>query len=431
MHQTARPLGPSKPSQPAPDRLGGLPNPLDSFPILRSAVEEFVSVEHNRRSLQQRFAALADHFIEEASVEDRRYAAILLAPRQDAPRSTLLKLAHDEISVATPVLKSSPVLEEDDLRCLIIKNESAVNRVIAGRPGLSRSLIQLLLDQNDPSSVCLLYANETVPLIPDMVASVLAEPETFSERTALLASRSDTDAEALARLYMLLDSEQRARARVICEARATLEAMLPGAGALDHVDPSKEPLIDLRELERRAVNQQFEAFTSALSEAAHLTKCQVTQILADREGSALVILLARLGIDQATLIRLLMFTAPHLGNDLGTLKRLGELRHKITDKTARFIVRQWSQDKWGSRDEWGSRDKWGSDQVGRAAAAGKEGRAIAAASSASQRPIPRRETARSLADPQPHSERAGTPHAPPTQQAMRRLTLFGRRRGSF
>lgn len=415
----------AEPFQSAPERLSSLPHTLASFPILRSAVEEFVGVERNRPQLQHRFAALVDRFIDQASVEDRRYAAMLLAPRQDAPRSIILKLAHDEISVATPVLKSSPLLAEADLQALIACGNSAVTGVIASRADLTRPLIQTMLDQNDTSAVSILYANKAAPLIPDMVASVVAEPDNFPERADLLAQRNDTDAEALARLYLHLDPEQRERARVICQARAALEAMLPGAMAVEKTKTEDEPQIDLHELEGYAVSQQIGEFVQALSDAAGLTTAQVRQILNDQEGSALVILLARLGIDQPAMVRLLLFVAPHLGTDFSALKRVSELRFKITDQTAQFIVRQWARDSWGRDDADRALPSHGTSEI----AVQRSAALQSAASRPIARPIPRHETARVLADPQPRQEGGSTAASAAPRAGLRRMPIFGRRRG--
>lgn len=409
MYQNSHPLGErsSEPASTSPQQQAQSPGASD-FPVLRNAVEAFVVPERNRSQQQQTFAALADHFLDQAPREERRYAAVLLSSRADAPHSTVWKLAQDDLDIATPILSRSPVLTSVDLATLVDQGNTKMSAVIASRSDLTKALTEKLAAQDDQDILDALLQNASAPLVSKLIDTVLESATDKPEQMDLVAARTDTDAEALARLFLHLDTEQRQRALVICEARAALEAMLPGASAPVEA-PSND---DIKLLEKYALSSQLDAFSAQLSALSHLPEDKIERVLNDKNGEAIVILLASLGLEEASIVRILMFAVPHIGSDYSAIKRLAALRSQLSPRTAQFMTRQWAHE---------AASVAGQEQLNMSLDVAPEPKPFSERSSE-----PRLTQSRSMAEP---VARPAIKPEPVAFSRSRRLPIFGRRRG--
>ena len=112
--------------------------------LLRAATALFCQEPSHDRDGIRRFEQLAVHLLPKIATDDRVYVASLLASRNDAPPSAMRMLARDEIEVATPVLRHSPVLSTIDLLGVIAVTGSEHHRLIAGRTDLSADVLRAL-----------------------------------------------------------------------------------------------------------------------------------------------------------------------------------------------------------------------------------------------------------------------------------------------
>ena len=72
-----------------------------------------------------------------------------LSTMDKVPLRMILSLANDEISIADPVLRNSPVLHDLDLIYILQSKGVVHGRSIAQRDGLSTTIINLLADTKD------------------------------------------------------------------------------------------------------------------------------------------------------------------------------------------------------------------------------------------------------------------------------------------
>jgi uncharacterized protein (DUF2336 family) len=144
-----------------------------------------------RRQAEDLFrVAIYDH-----EVLARGVLADSLKRMTQVPRDIVLSLARDEAEVARPILRTSPVLDDDDLAAVAREATRAHRLAIAERDGLSAKVAQALCESRDPQVIRTLIASETAALpeallhgILDALEGVPGIVEAMERRHALPAS---------------------------------------------------------------------------------------------------------------------------------------------------------------------------------------------------------------------------------------------------
>ncbi len=102
--------------------------------------------------------------IKQAETDVRKNLADRLAPRDDLHATLLHYLAYDDIDVAGPVLKFSPLLKDMDL-LLIIQSKGAGHwQAVAGRAEISDRVVDSLVAQKDVKTSVGLLRNDTIEM---------------------------------------------------------------------------------------------------------------------------------------------------------------------------------------------------------------------------------------------------------------------------
>jgi uncharacterized protein (DUF2336 family) len=89
------------------------------------------------------------------------------------PHDIVLSLARDEAQVARPILRSSPLLGDDDLVEIAREGSRAHRLAIAERIDLSARVAQALCEARDPQIIETLLANEGAALPEPLLHSIL------------------------------------------------------------------------------------------------------------------------------------------------------------------------------------------------------------------------------------------------------------------
>lgn len=132
--------------------------------------------------------------IHDVEIRIRRELAKVLATHEDAdsiPRELFVALANDEIEVAYPILKASPVLTDPELIEVINKRSSAHRVAIAQRPGLSDAVTAALLDTEEVDVVVARARNRAAALSPEMMERMLRLSQRIEEIQPPLLQRED------------------------------------------------------------------------------------------------------------------------------------------------------------------------------------------------------------------------------------------------
>lgn len=89
------------------------------------------------------------------------------------PRDIVLSLARDEAQVARPILRTSPLLDDDDLVEIAREGTRAHRLAIAERDELSAKVAQALCESRDPQVIRSLLANESAALPEPLLHAIL------------------------------------------------------------------------------------------------------------------------------------------------------------------------------------------------------------------------------------------------------------------
>jgi uncharacterized protein (DUF2336 family) len=137
----------------------------------------------------------------QAEVDLRKAMAERLSALDNVPVRLVMQMANDEIAVARPVLKSSPVLGEAELTEIIAAKGPAHWQVIAQRAHLPEAVIDRLADTHDHGTAQALAENIEIVLTQHAVG-VLADMAQGSEVLALpLLRRAEVPDGVASQLY--------------------------------------------------------------------------------------------------------------------------------------------------------------------------------------------------------------------------------------
>lgn len=141
------------------ERLLNHPTIETKLDVLEKVASSYVPsiLSDKERELAQHIFRL---LVQDSAIKIREALAFQLRANPHAPKDVILRLAHDEQPVATPVLEISTVLDESDL-LRIIQNSAEIWRyvAVANREEVSESVTSALVDTDHPSVLYALVDN--------------------------------------------------------------------------------------------------------------------------------------------------------------------------------------------------------------------------------------------------------------------------------
>ena len=217
--------------------------------------------------------------LKQAEIDLRRAIAERVASLDRAPLRVVLYLSNDEIDVARPVLKSSPVLEDMDMILIIETRGEEYWRAIAGRSDLRASVVKALVETRDSGTARVLLGNNEI-VIPEDSFSILAEiSETANDICVPLLKRGDLPKDLISKIYQYVGET----------IRADLESELPSDRwedikshidqvIFDHVNNSVSPV--------KAPDRQMIEAAESIKKRGRLTFDGILQTLKNGQTSS-------------------------------------------------------------------------------------------------------------------------------------------------
>ncbi len=133
-----------------------------------------------------------------------------LSSMENAPLRMILTIANDEIDIADPVLRSSPVLQDLDLLYILQSKGVSHGRAIAFRRGLSAAVIDMLAGTKDFEIAVTLCENDGINLTQrafDIFTKMAIERKALAKP---LLSREDLPQDVAGQLYQFVSDELKA-----------------------------------------------------------------------------------------------------------------------------------------------------------------------------------------------------------------------------
>jgi len=170
---------------------------------LTTAICELMEMEVSPRE-SELIADVLVELLRQAEVELRKAIAERLSIMEGVPLRLVLQMANDEIAVAKPVLRQSPVLKDLDLIYIIKSHTPEYWQVIASRKMLSEQVIDILADTRDFDTAAVLAENKHIKLTEHTVL-VLSDLAQQSEKVAHpLLRREELSPDLVARIYQFV-----------------------------------------------------------------------------------------------------------------------------------------------------------------------------------------------------------------------------------
>ena len=168
---------------------------------LTNAVAKFF--EHDELNSMERHLVIEImmSLIHRAELDLREALAERLSMLPNVPAEVVIFLANDEISVARPVLRNSPVLNDVDLVYIISSKGTDHWQSIAGRAQLNPLVVRRLVDTNDAGTAATLVGNPHIVMHRNTFRRLIRTSLKSEEIQKSLLRRPEVDAELAVDIY--------------------------------------------------------------------------------------------------------------------------------------------------------------------------------------------------------------------------------------
>lgn len=276
--------------------------------LVRVLADQFVQEPVHSPLERARFAELICRLLDSVDAATRAAVAERLAPYPGTPAVVAARLARDEIAVAEPVLRRSPVLGEAELHAILDTCGIAHAIAIKMRSQLPVSVLQRL-------SCTGKRAVRKAPTRPGA---------TISDGPGLTL--------ALARRYLATSSDER---------RLILKAM-PACPSIDHEERIRRIERSFGDqLERAALRHNAQEFAVLLRRIAGMPGDIAARVVSDTGGDPLLVVCRALEIPFGATSRILLFLNPQIGASVQQVFSLAESFEEVHPAAARRLVGAW------------------------------------------------------------------------------------------
>jgi uncharacterized protein (DUF2336 family) len=194
---------------------------------LAGAVSEFFD-ERDLSETEERIASeIILNLIRQAEIDLREALAERLSLLENVPPEVIVFLANDEISVASPVLQKSSVLNDVDLVYIIASKGPRHWRAIASRNHLSPIVADRLIETGDTKTVLNLLDNQRLVLQRGCLKKLVRAALKTEELAAPLLRRPEIEGDLVVDLYVCVSQTLRQEiSRLFSIPPAAVEASL-------------------------------------------------------------------------------------------------------------------------------------------------------------------------------------------------------------
>jgi hypothetical protein len=284
--------------------------------LLRAATELYALDASHDLDEMRRFEALALHFLQRVTADDRRFVAEHLAGHAGAPHAVLCQLARDLPEVAEPVLRRSPILTAIDLLAVIAVTGDQHHQAIARRANLAPEVRRALRLTGSPD-ITNAFAEDSLPGEPAgfYYASTTRDPWRF------------------------LSLDRKARLRLIAEIASRPPAD-PDMTAGDRADRAFRSILGAARIVGFARSGRLDAIIDTIADGLGLPTDLVKAAAADAGGEPLAIMLKALRLDDVQARQVLLLASP-AGRESRSFFPLSDLYAGMEPDVAEAMITAW------------------------------------------------------------------------------------------
>lgn len=297
----------------------------------------------------------------QAETDLRQAIAERLSAMENVPLRLVLQLANDDIEIAAPVLRHSPVLGDFDLVYIVKSKGPKYWQEIAARQSLTPYMVNLLAETRDIGTALALAENSVITLTVSAL-SILTDLAQNSEALAdPLLHRAEMPADLAGRLFHFVGEELKGfiTAHFDVEPTEILKAVdevveefvsapkndfLPTEAMLEAAQKYKDKgLLSIEQMIGTLRRAQVQSFVAQFTVYTGLSLRTVETILTQNRGQGLAIASRAFGIPKPDFISIFLLTNPIRSKvrvvDLKDLGRAIEYFDRLKPQVARDLIK--------------------------------------------------------------------------------------------
>jgi hypothetical protein len=316
--------------------------------LLRVLTDQYLHRRVHTLAEERQYTELTLRLLDETDVPARTAVATRLAAHPNAPRAIILRLARDVLTVAEPVLRSSPQLAPADLDAIARERGPTYAAIIAERTSpqptpqaASRPSAPLTAAHPSQPQRPALPQRQARPVSPakaDDTAEVSAavnantpnvKPHIHPDMTPDV--NPGVEAKELYDLFFAADSLERRLILISLEFLPTAPSALPMA----------MQQTDIWRFESSALQHKTEAVLRELERALGISHRTALRIVEDDSGEPIVAAAKAMELPADVLQRILLFMNPRVGQSVDRVYELAGLYADITVDAALRLIGIW------------------------------------------------------------------------------------------
>jgi len=329
--------------------------------LLREITDVFMAAPDRYTSSEmQHFDVIMSKVTESVEISLRREIAEKLADVPEAPRGLVRQLAHDEISVAEPILKRSSALTEEDLIRVVRQRGQDHMKAITERSEVPEKVSTELVERGDKEVLVSLAKNRGAKLTNDSMEKLVEHSRSISELQAPMANRYDLPPQLLTQMYFFVSS---ALKKEILRRSDTLDPAIID----EAVNSSRSKILDQAvtdaqsdvESARKFIRDRIQSNTlneSLLKELIEIRRATefllafahyvgvdtstAQRIMKDRSWESLAIACRAAGLERSTFAKI-VFGLQKSPEEQNKALRILDLYLKIPQEAAERVMRFW------------------------------------------------------------------------------------------
>lgn len=294
--------------------------------MLGDAVCELLEIKLSEKE-KVLVAEVLIELIRQAGRDLRAALSERLSVMDDVPLRVILHLANDDIDIATPVLKDSPVLGDMDLIYILKSKDIEYWRVIAAREKMGRRVIDMLAESEDFETAITLLENKQITLGEKALTALSDLSRGHKDLAAPLLRREEVTAEIAAALYEFVGRGLKdyilerypVEHRVLAEAVDDIVEELEGAAAGADIMPTGAMIKSAEHFQSRGKltpklmlntlrRKQFQPFVAQFSVFTGLSPDIIGELLLQTSGQGLAIACKAYDIEKSDFMSIYFLT---------------------------------------------------------------------------------------------------------------------------